>query len=67
MVSVQSFREILRITKYLSIITLFTVYNAVACLFIMSLGQLLLYYILFVIKVFIMGYDQGSIHYNVTF
>ena len=33
----------------------------------MSLGQLLLYYILFVIKVFIMGYDQGSIHYNVTF
>ena len=53
--------------KYLSIITLFTVYNAVACLFIMSLGQLLLYYILFVIKVFIMGYDQGSIHYNVTF
>lgn len=53
--------------KYLSIITLFYIYNSITCLFIMSLGQLIIYYIIFIIKVFIWGSNPNDIHYKLTF
>ena len=53
--------------KYLSIITLFYIYNSIVCLFIMSLGQLVIYYLIFSIKVFIFGSNPEDIHYQLTF
>ncbi|RCK57302.1 hypothetical protein Cantr_06490 [Candida viswanathii] len=53
--------------KYLSVITLFYLYNAIACLFIMSLGQLVIYYGIFIVKVFMLGFSPEDIHYELTF
>ncbi|KAL6453084.1 DSC2 DSC E3 ubiquitin ligase complex subunit 2 [Candida maltosa Xu316] len=53
--------------KYLSMITLFYFYNAIASLFIMSLGQLIIYYVVFAIKVYVLGNKMGTIHYQLTF
>ncbi|EGW31381.1 uncharacterized protein SPAPADRAFT_154450 [Spathaspora passalidarum NRRL Y-27907] len=52
--------------KYLSIIVLFAVYNAVACLLLMSIGQLLWYYANYFVKSTILHYDPSEIHYTDT-
>ncbi|KAI5960958.1 uncharacterized protein KGF55_004225 [Candida pseudojiufengensis] len=52
--------------KYLSIITSFAIANAISCLFIMSVGQLLIYYLSFTIKVYLFRFDPESIHYQST-
>ncbi|KAI5952822.1 hypothetical protein KGF54_003689 [Candida jiufengensis] len=52
--------------KYLSVITSFALANAITCLFVMSVGQLLIYYISFTIKVYIFRFGPNSIHYEST-
>ncbi|CAI5758798.1 unnamed protein product [Candida verbasci] len=52
--------------KYLSIVTLFAIYNSITSLIIMSVGQLLVYYLSFVIKVWLFKYDPTTVHYQTT-
>ncbi|RLV89833.1 putative membrane protein [Spathaspora sp. JA1] len=52
--------------KYLSIIVLFAVYNALACFLFMSVGQLVWYYITYFVKSTILHYDLSDIHYTQT-
>ncbi|CCG25849.1 hypothetical protein CORT_0C04750 [Candida orthopsilosis Co 90-125] len=52
--------------KYLSVITSFAISNSIVCLLVMSLGQLLVYYVMFIVKVVLLGYDAGSVQYQTT-
>lgn len=52
--------------KYLSVITSFAVINSVVCVLVMSLGQLLVYYLRFIVKVILLGRDAESVQYQTT-
>lgn len=52
--------------KYLSVVTSFAVANLIACLLVMSLGQLLVYYFMFAVKVILLGHNADSVQYETT-
>lgn len=52
--------------KYFSIVVMFAIYNALVCFLIMTIGQLVIYYIMYYFKALISHSDPSDIHYTTT-